>query len=138
MVTEKDRYHLLLQRSIVQVLSRINNVIQQFTTIQNTQVTNINQVTNIINNVTTNGTGGLPPRPPIGPIFSLENGTLALPEDETGTGPIFEGRPDLGRIFDNATIALPEDEEGAGGGGISPPEDDGGISEPLGGGGIAP
>src|SRR5215218_7207543 len=39
----------------------INNVISQFTTIQNTQVTNIDQVINIINNVTTpqNGTGGV-------------------------------------------------------------------------------
>jgi hypothetical protein len=38
----------------------INNVISQFTTIQNTQITNIDQVINIINNVTTpqNGTGG--------------------------------------------------------------------------------
>ena len=37
----------------------INNVISQFTTIQNTQITNIDQVINIINNVTTpqNGTG---------------------------------------------------------------------------------
>jgi hypothetical protein len=40
---------------------QINNVIQQFTTIQNTQITNIDQVINIINNVTTpqNGTGGV-------------------------------------------------------------------------------
>jgi hypothetical protein len=38
----------------------INNVISQFTTIQNTQITNIDQVINIINNVTTpqNETGG--------------------------------------------------------------------------------
>ncbi len=36
----------------------INNVIQQFTTIRNIQITNITQVINIINNVTTNGTGG--------------------------------------------------------------------------------
>ena len=40
---------------------QINNVILQFTTIQNTQITNIDQVINIINNVTTpqNGTGGV-------------------------------------------------------------------------------
>jgi hypothetical protein len=40
---------------------QINNVISQFTTIQNTQITNIDQVINIINNVTTpqNGTGGV-------------------------------------------------------------------------------
>jgi hypothetical protein len=40
----------------------INNIIQQFTTIRTTQITNINQVINIINNVTrpppTNNTGG--------------------------------------------------------------------------------
>jgi len=41
----------------------INNIIQQFITIQNTQVTNIDQVINIINNVTTNGTTG-PVTPP--------------------------------------------------------------------------
>ncbi len=38
----------------------INNVIQQFTTIRNIQITNITQVINIINNVTTNGTGTTP------------------------------------------------------------------------------
>jgi PKD repeat protein len=37
--------------------TEINNIIQQFITIQNTQITNITQVINIINNVTTNGTG---------------------------------------------------------------------------------
>src|SRR5215218_1605455 len=49
----------------------INNINQQFTTIQNTQITNIDQVINIINNVTNtptqNGTGGggmTPPSPP--------------------------------------------------------------------------
>jgi hypothetical protein len=42
----------------------INNIIQQFITIQNTQITNINQVINIINNVTTNQTGGVTPPPP--------------------------------------------------------------------------
>src|SRR5215211_5440081 len=44
----------------------INNVISQFTTIQNTQITNIDQVINIINDVTTNGTtttGPLTPPP---------------------------------------------------------------------------
>ncbi len=43
--------------------TEINNVIQQFITIQTTQITNINQVTNIINNVTTNATTG-PVTPP--------------------------------------------------------------------------
>jgi PKD repeat protein len=44
----------------------INNLIQQFTTIRNIQITNITQVINIINNVTTNGTagGGNTTRPP--------------------------------------------------------------------------
>src|ERR671910_3719749 len=44
----------------------INNIIQQFITIQNTQVTNIDQVITIINNVTTNGTitGPVTPPPP--------------------------------------------------------------------------
>jgi hypothetical protein len=37
--------------------TEINNIIQQFITIQKTQITNITQVINIINNVTTNGTG---------------------------------------------------------------------------------
>jgi hypothetical protein len=51
----------------------INNIIQQFITIQNTQVTNIENVINIINNVTntnpppqneTGGGGGMTPQPP--------------------------------------------------------------------------
>src|SRR5215217_6863812 len=49
----------------------INNVIQQFITIQNTQITNIDQVINIINNVTStppaqNQTGGGTPSPTTG------------------------------------------------------------------------
>src|SRR5215210_3719745 len=53
----------------------INNIIQQFITIQNTQVTNIDQVINIINNVTSttpaqNGTGG---------------GRMTPPTNDTGT-----------------------------------------------------
>jgi hypothetical protein len=54
-----------LNRADTRILSpqeqqEINNVISQFTTIQNTQITNIDQVINIINNVTTpqNRTGG--------------------------------------------------------------------------------
>jgi hypothetical protein len=51
---------------------QINNINQQFTTIQNTQITNIENVINIINNITTttppqNGTGGgggMTPPPP--------------------------------------------------------------------------
>jgi hypothetical protein len=41
----------------------INNIIKQFITIRNTQITNITQVINIINNVTTNGTRGVTPPP---------------------------------------------------------------------------
>src|SRR5215210_8924730 len=41
---------------------QINNVISQFTTIQNTQITNIDQVINIINNVTEPTTEGQPLR----------------------------------------------------------------------------
>jgi hypothetical protein len=51
---------------------QINNVISQFTTIQNTQITNIDQVINIIDDVTTptqnetggGGGGGMTPPPP--------------------------------------------------------------------------
>jgi hypothetical protein len=54
-----------LNRADTRVLSpqeqqEINNVISQFTTIQNTQVTNIDQVINIINNVTEPTTEGQP------------------------------------------------------------------------------
>src|SRR5215211_818422 len=42
----------------------INNIISQFITIQNTQVTNIDQVINIINNVTTNTTTTTTTTPP--------------------------------------------------------------------------
>ena len=41
--------------------TEINNIIQQFINIRNTQITNITQVINIINNVTTNGTGTTTP-----------------------------------------------------------------------------
>jgi PKD repeat protein len=41
--------------------TEINNIIQQFITIRNIQITNITQVINIINNVTTNGTGTTTP-----------------------------------------------------------------------------
>jgi hypothetical protein len=55
----------------------INNIIQQFTTIQNTQVTNIDQVINIINNVTStppaqNQTGGGTPSPTTGQPLKAE------------------------------------------------------------------
>ena len=60
-----------LNRADTRILSpqeqqEINNVISQFSTIQNTQITNIDQVVNIINNVTapqneTGGGGGMTP-----------------------------------------------------------------------------
>ena len=64
----------------------INNIIQQFITIQNTQITNIENVINIINNVTTNGTtgpvtpptnetgGGTPTECPLGSVFNATSG----------------------------------------------------------------
>src|SRR5215211_6659479 len=57
----------------------INNIIQQFITIQNTQVTNIDQVINIINNVTTNATTG-----PVTPPPTNETGGTPPPTNETG------------------------------------------------------
>jgi hypothetical protein len=55
----------------------INNIIQQFITIQNTQITNIDQVINIINNVTStppaqNQTGGGTPSPTTGQPLKAE------------------------------------------------------------------
>src|ERR687897_2069616 len=60
--------------------TEINNIIQQFITIQNTQVTNIDQVINIINNVTTNATTG-----PVTPPPTNETGGITPPPtNETG------------------------------------------------------
>ena len=68
----------------------INNIIQQFITIQNTQVTNIDQVINIINNVTSttpaqNETGG---------------GRMTAPTNDTGTT---TGQPLTVEILPNGT-----------------------------------
>src|SRR5919106_2577352 len=69
----------------------INNIIQQFIIIQNTQVTNIDQVITIINNVTTNGTTGpVTPPPPTNETETLipptnETETLIPPTNETET-----------------------------------------------------
>ena len=117
----------------------INNIIQQFITIQNTQVTNIDQVINIINNVTTNGTTGpVTPPPP-----TNETGGITPPGNDTeGTRPPRDS--DIGGgILDNATVAG----EGRGGetssqGGVTPPPtndtgttpptiDTGGVGGPL-------
>src|SRR5215207_9364101 len=118
----------------------INNIIQQFITIQNTQVTNIDQVINIINNVTTNATTG-----PVTPPPTNETGgiTTTPPGNDTeGTRPPRDS--DIGGgILDNATVAG----EGRGGetssqGGVTPPPtndtgttpptiDTGGVGGPL-------
>jgi hypothetical protein len=139
----------------------INNIIQQFITIQNTQVTNIDQVINIINNVTTNATtgpvtppptnetGGITPPPPtnetggITPPPTNETGGITPPGNDTeGTRPPRDS--DIGGgILDNATVAG----EGRGGetssqGGVTPPPtndtgttpptiDTGGVGGPL-------
>jgi hypothetical protein len=138
----------------------INNIIQQFITIQNTQVTNIDQVINIINNVTTNATtgpvtppptnetGGITPPPTnetggITPPPTNETGGITPPGNDTeGTRPPRDS--DIGGgILDNATVAG----EGRGGetssqGGVTPPPtndtgttpptiDTGGIGGPL-------
>jgi hypothetical protein len=139
----------------------INNIIQQFITIQNTQVTNIDQVINIINNVTTNGTtgpvtppptnetggitppptnetGGITPPPP-----TNETGGITPPGNDTGGTQPPRGSDIGGGILDNATVAG----EGRGGetssqGGVTPPPtndtgttpptiDTGGIGGPL-------
>src|SRR5215218_3181680 len=139
----------------------INNIIQQFITIQNTQVTNIDQVIYIINNVTTNGTtgpvtppptnetggitppptnetGGITPPPP-----TNETGGITPPGNDTGGTQPPRGSDIGGGILDNATVAG----EGRGGetssqGGVTPPPtndtgttpptiDTGGIGGPL-------
>jgi hypothetical protein len=117
----------------------INNIIQQFITIQNTQVTNIDQVINIINNVTTNGTtgpvtppptnetGGITPPPP-----TNETGGITPPGNDTeGTQPPRGSDIGGGGILDNATVAG----EGRGGetssqGGVTPPTNDTGTTTP--------
>src|SRR5215208_3209678 len=129
----------------------INNIIQQFITIQNTQVTNIDQVINIINNVTTNGTTGpITPPPPTNetggitpPPPTNETGGITPPGNDTGGTQPPRGSDIGGGILDNATVAG----EGRGGetssqGGVTPPPtndtgttpptiDTGGIGGPL-------
>jgi PKD repeat protein len=58
----------------------INNVIKQFTTVRNIQITNITQVINIINNVTTNGTGGVVIPPPTNNTGGNNTGGGVTPE----------------------------------------------------------
>jgi hypothetical protein len=103
----------------------INNIIQQFITIQNTQITNIENVINIINNVTTNGTttGPVTPPPPtndtgITPptndtgITPPTNDTgITAPTNDTGDrgGPLF---PSLGETFPLENQTLTTDDGG--------------------------
>jgi hypothetical protein len=91
----------------------INNIIQQFITIQNTQVTNIDQVINIINNVTTNGTTG-----PVTPPPTNETGGITPPPPTNETGGITPPPPtnETGGI----TPPPPTNETG----GITPPGND--------------
>src|SRR5215213_5525870 len=98
----------------------INNIIQQFITIQNTQVTNIDQVINIINNVTTNGTTGpVTPPPP-----TNETGGITPPPPTNETGGITPPPPtnETGGI----TPPPPTNETG----GITPPGNDTGGTQP--------
>ena len=91
----------------------INNIIQQFTIIQNTQVTNIDQVINIINNVTTNATTG-----PVTPPPTNETGGITPPPPTNETGGITPPPPtnETGGI----TPPPPTNETG----GITPPGND--------------
>jgi hypothetical protein len=91
----------------------INNIIQQFITIQNTQVTNIDQVINIINNVTTNATTG-----PVTPPPTNETGGITPPPPTNETGGITPPPPtnETGGI----TPPPPTNETG----GITPPGND--------------
>src|ERR671914_347958 len=106
----------------------INNIIRQFITIQNTQVTNIENVINIINNVTTNGTGGIttPPTNDTGgittPPTNDTGGITTPPTNDTGDegGPLF---PSLGETFPLENQTLTTDD---GGGTTLPPMSPGG------------
>jgi hypothetical protein len=103
----------------------INNIIQQFITIQNTQITNIENVINIINNVTTNGTttGPITPPPP-----TNDTGGPTPPTNDTGGGggPQF---PDRGEVFPFENETLTADD-----GGGTTADDGGGTTAPPGGG----
>src|SRR5215211_7519771 len=85
----------------------INNVISQFTTIQNTQITNIDQVINIINDVTTNGTtttGPLTP-PPSNQTGGNNTGGGGLSKEEL----IVQVIPNATRGFVGASFQLKAD-----------------------------
>jgi hypothetical protein len=139
-----------LNQAEIRVLSpqeqqEINNIIQQFITIQNTQITRIENVINIINNVTTNGTTTGPVTPPPPPptnetvgitpptnetvgITPPTNETVGItpPTNETGAGGGSQF-PDLGEVFPLENETLTTDD----GGGVT-------ITPPGGGGTVAP
>src|SRR5215207_9701883 len=92
--------------------TEINNIIQQFITIQNTQVTNIDQVINIINNVTTNATTG-----PVTPPPTNETGGITPPPPTNETGGITPPPP----TNETGGITPPPTNET---GGITPPGND--------------
>jgi hypothetical protein len=87
----------------------INNINQQFTTIQNTQITNIDQVINIINDVTTNGTTTTgpvtPPPPPSNQTGGNNTGGGGLPKQEL----IVQIIPNATRGFVGASFQLKAD-----------------------------
>src|SRR5215207_182734 len=97
----------------------INNIIQQFITIQNTQVTNIDQVINIINNVTTNATTG-----PVTPPPTNETGGITPPPTNE-TGGITPPPPPTNETG-GITPPPPTNETG----GITPPGNDTGGTQP--------
>jgi hypothetical protein len=139
-----------LNQAEIRVLSpqeqqEINNIIEQFITIQNTQITRIENVINIINNVTTNGTTTGPVTPPPPPptnetvgitpptnetvgITPPTNETVGItpPTNETGAGGGSQF-PDLGEVFPLENETLTTDD----GGGVT-------ITPPGGGGTVAP
>jgi hypothetical protein len=88
---------------------QINNINQQFTTIQNTQITNIDQVINIINDVTTNGTTTTgpvtPPPPPSNQTGGNNTGGGGLPKQEL----IVQIIPNATRGFVGASFQLKAD-----------------------------
>jgi hypothetical protein len=160
-----------LNQAEIRVLSpqeqqEINNIIEQFITIQNTQITRIENVINIINNVTTNGTTTGPVTPPPPPPPTNETVGITPPTNETVgitpptnetvgiTPPTNETVGITPPTNETVGITPPTNETGAGGGSQFPDlgevfplenetltTDDGGgvtITPPGGGGTVAP
>ncbi|MDQ3882632.1 MAG: hypothetical protein M3243_01085 [Thermoproteota archaeon] len=86
----------------------VNNINQQFTSIQNTQITNIDQVINIINDVTTNGTtttGPVTTPPPSNQTGGNNTGGGGLTKQEL----IVQIIPNATRGFVGASFQLKSD-----------------------------